>query len=74
MKARLGGGYRYSCTLCLTSALDEEGGQHPAPAALPPGKSEFVYPWQNIFDIDDTDHPVSETSLVTTNQDGTRIT
>jgi len=24
---------------------DEEGGQHSAPAALPPGKIEFVYPW-----------------------------
>ena len=28
---------RYSSTLSLTSALDGAGGQHHAPAALPPG-------------------------------------
>ena len=28
----------YSSTLPSTSALDEVGGQHHAPAALPPGK------------------------------------
>ena len=31
------GKQRYSCTLSLTSALDEVGGQGHAPAALPPG-------------------------------------
>jgi len=30
---------RYSSTLSLTSALNGVGGQHHAPAALPPGKT-----------------------------------
>jgi len=29
----------YSSTLSLTSALDGVGGQHQAPAVLPPGKT-----------------------------------
>jgi hypothetical protein len=33
------GEQRYSSTLSLTSALDGVGGQHHAPAALPPGKT-----------------------------------
>ena len=32
------GEQRFSCILSLTSTLDGEGGQHHAPAALPPGK------------------------------------
>jgi hypothetical protein len=36
-----GGGYRYSCTLSLTSALDGVGGQRQAPAALPPEKTRY---------------------------------
>jgi hypothetical protein len=31
----------YSCTLCLTSALDEVGSQRHAPTALPPGKTWY---------------------------------
>jgi hypothetical protein len=31
----------YSSTLSLTSALDRGGGQHHAPAALPPGKTRY---------------------------------
>jgi hypothetical protein len=31
----------YSSTLALTSALDGTGGQHHAPAALPPGKTRY---------------------------------
>jgi len=31
----------YSCTLSLTSALDGVGGQHHAPAALPPEKTRY---------------------------------
>jgi hypothetical protein len=34
----LEGECRYTSTLSLTSALDGVGGQHYAPAALPPGK------------------------------------
>jgi len=33
------GKQRYNSTLSLTSALDGVGGQSPAPAALPPGKT-----------------------------------
>ena len=32
---------RYGSTLPLTSALDGVGGQHHAPAALPPGKTRY---------------------------------
>jgi len=31
----------YNSTLSLTSALDGEGGQRHAPAALPPGKTRY---------------------------------
>ena len=34
--------YRYSCTLYLTSALDGMGGQHDAPAVLPPVKGRYA--------------------------------
>jgi hypothetical protein len=34
-----GGEYSYSSTLSLISAIDAVGGQHHAPAALPPGKT-----------------------------------
>jgi hypothetical protein len=33
--------WRYSSTLSLTSALDGVGGQHHAPAALPPGMTRY---------------------------------
>ena len=36
------GEYKYSSTLSLTSALDGVGGQHHAPANLPPGKTRYV--------------------------------
>jgi hypothetical protein len=35
------GGVMYSSTLSLTSALDGVGGQHNAPATLPPGKTRY---------------------------------
>ena len=35
------GEQRYSYTLSLTSALDGVGGQRRAPAALPPGKTQY---------------------------------
>ena len=35
------GGQMYSSTLPSTSALDGGGGQHNAPAALPPGKTRY---------------------------------
>ena len=35
------GEYRYSSTLSFTSALDEMGGQHHAPTALPQGKTQY---------------------------------
>jgi len=35
------GEYRYSSSLSFTSVLDEVGGQHHAPAALPPVKTRY---------------------------------
>jgi hypothetical protein len=35
--------YRNSSTLSLTSALDGAGGQHHAPAALPPGMTQHSF-------------------------------
>jgi hypothetical protein len=42
------GGYKYSCTLSLTSALDRVDGQRNSPAVLPPGKrpgTHFTEDW-----------------------------
>ena len=36
----------YSSTLSLPSALDGVGGQHHAPAALPPGKTRYPLYWR----------------------------
>ena len=53
-----------SSTLPLTSALDGVGGQHHAPAALPPGKTRYqlyhhVYRIKRYFEEELLDHRFS---------------